>query len=253
MSFNYSRRWVMAGAHLTLSTIVVTIAAVIVFHLWFPPPYAAISGGLTLFTILVLVDMTAGPLLTAVVASPGKQRQELLRDLGVIVAIQLAALGYGIYAMALARPVALVFEIDRMRVVTAADIDPTLLSKARPEYRDLSWTGPRLLAAPKPTNPSELARSIDLALAGFDLGVVPPYWTEYDSNRPAVWNAARPVSMLIGKHPELKDNVEQIAGRSGLKSENLRFLPLLSKYASWVSIVAPNADLIGHLPVDGFF
>ena len=40
-----SRRVVAAGIHLLLSAIVAAIAALVVFLLWYSPPYAAISGG----------------------------------------------------------------------------------------------------------------------------------------------------------------------------------------------------------------
>jgi hypothetical protein len=30
-------------------------------------------------------------------------------------------------------------------------------------------------------------------------------------------------------------------------------LPLMSRQSSWVSLVAPGAKIVGHLPVDGFF
>jgi hypothetical protein len=42
----------------------------------------------------------------------------------VIALVQVAALAYGVYVMSLARPVVTIFEVDRMRVISAAEIDP---------------------------------------------------------------------------------------------------------------------------------
>jgi hypothetical protein len=90
--------------------------------------------------------------LTFAVFNRAKGWRHLRWDLAIIGVVQLAALAYGLYTVALVRPVAMVFEVDRFRVVTAADVPPEDLRKARPPYDALSWTGPPLLAtrAPEP-------------------------------------------------------------------------------------------------------
>lgn len=243
-----------AGAHLLASALVATIASFVVFKLWYPPPLSTIAGGSALFLILVSVDVTLGPALTAVIASPSKPRSEFVRDLAVIVVVQLSAFAYGLYTMALARPVALAFEVDRMRVVTAADVDPTLLDGAPPGLRELPWNGPRLLAAVKPKDATEQMRSIELGLAGVDLAMVPINWRPYAEHSVAAWRAARPVAQLIAKYPEQKNELARIASEAGVSPDGLRFLPLMSRQNSWITLLAaPDARVVGHLPVDGFF
>jgi hypothetical protein len=247
------RRLYLASLHLAASALVAVVVSLVVFQLWYPPPFAAISGGLVLMALLIGVDVVVGPALTAVAASPEKPRRELVRDLAIIISLQLAALSYGIYSLALARPIALVFEVDRMRVVTAADIEPTLLSLAPPALRNLSWAGPRLLAAPKPSDPAAQMRSIDLGLAGIDLAMDPRNWADYGLHRDAAWKAARPISVLLAKYPNLRPDVVRIASVAGLAPDSLRFLPLLSRHASWVTLLGPDARIVGHLPAEGFF
>ena len=53
----------------------------------------------------------------------------------VICTLQLVALGYGLWTMYLARPVYLVHEIDRFKVVTAADLAESDLSSAPAAFR----------------------------------------------------------------------------------------------------------------------
>ena len=65
------------------------------------------------------MDVVCGPLLTLVLASPRKSRRERWLDFSLIGLIQLAALAYGMHSVWVARPVALVFEVDRLVVVTA--------------------------------------------------------------------------------------------------------------------------------------
>ena len=75
------------------------LAAALVFGLWYPYPYREISGGRELFFIIVAVDVVMGPLLTFAVFNRKKPLKELKRDLGVIVLLQLAALGYGLWTV----------------------------------------------------------------------------------------------------------------------------------------------------------
>ena len=242
------------AVYLIASAVVAALAAALVFLVWYPSPHARLAGGTILFLLIVAVDVVMGPALTAVAASPGKGRAELTRDLAVIVVLQLAAFGYGLYTMALARPVALVFEIDRFRVVTAADIEPAALAEAAAGLQSFPWTGPRLIAAIKPTDPAEQMKAIELGMAGFDLSMQPKYWREYGPLADTAWKAARPVPVLLAKYPQMAAEVARIARDAGQPAQALRFLPLMSRQANWVTVLAePGAKVVGHLPVDGFF
>ena len=243
-----------ASIHLGLSAIVAALASCLVFFVWYPAPFATMAGGTHLFLLLVSVDVVMGPALTAVVASATKPRRELVRDLCTIVMLQLAAFGYGLYSMALARPVALVFEIAEFRVVTAAEIEAPSLKYAPVNLRALSWQGPRLIAAVKPTDSQELLRAVELSLAGIPLSAMPQYWRDYSAHTDAAWRAARPVAALLAKYPASKDALELIAASAGQSTSALRFLPLRARHAEWVAIIAaPDSRIVGHLPRDGFF
>jgi hypothetical protein len=247
------RRFAAAGIHLLISACVAAAAASVVLLIWYPPPYGTIAGGLGLFALLVSVDVILGPALTAVVASPGKPVRELRRDLAVIVMVQLAAFAYGVWSIALARPVYVSFEIDRFRVVTAADIEAQTLADAPAALRSLPWLGPKEIAAVKPTDLAEQERSIELGLAGFDLSVDPRNWRDYASQRDAAWKKARPVSLLLRKYPQQATAARDIAARAGQDLNALRFLPLMSRRAIWSAVIAaPDARIVGYLPVDGF-
>jgi hypothetical protein len=247
------RRFVAAAIHFLISACVAAVAAGVVFIIWYPSPFAAIAGGLGLFLLLVSVDVILGPTLTAIVASPGKPLPELRRDLVVIVAIQLAAFAYGIWSIAIARPVYVSFEIDRFRVVTAADIEAKTLADAPAALRSLPWLGPKEIAAVKPTDPAEQLRAIDLGLAGFDLSMVPKYWRDYSSQRDAAWKRARPVDALLAKYPRQAAAARDIAAHAGQDLNALRFLPLMARRAIWSAVIAPpDARIVGYLPVDGF-
>jgi hypothetical protein len=253
MLASWPRRVRVPALHLLFSTLVAIVAATLVFFLWYPCPFDALAGGIGLFGLLVSVDVVMGPMLSAVAASPKKPRRELRRDLLVIVILQLAAFTYGMQTIARARPVYLSFEVDRFRVVTAADIESKGLEDAPAPLRSLPWLGPKLIAAVKPTDAAEQARSIELGLAGFDLSMVPKYWREFSTQRDAAWKAARPVDQLLAKYPQQANAAHDLAARSGQDLKSLRFLPLMSRRASWSALIAaPDARIVGYLPVEGF-
>jgi hypothetical protein len=244
-----------AGAwHLLASGAVASAAALVVFLVWYPTPYAAIAGGFGLFALLMSVDTVLGPTLTALVASPTKPKAELRRDIALIIAVQLGAFAYGMNVIAQARPVFLSFEVDRMRVVTAADIEPKALASAPVEWRNLPWNGPKLIAAVKATNSADMVRSVTSALGGSDISTQPDRWRTFASQQDAAWRVARPVAALLARYPEESGRVEAFARQAGQPTSQLRWMPVLSRRASWVVLIAPpKAEVVGYLPIDGFF
>lgn len=248
------RRLRAAGIHLAISLAVAAPIAWVVFIVWYPAPFDLIAGGLALFALIVGVDVVMGPALTLVAAAPAKPLAELRRDLAVIGLLQLAALVYGLHAIAVARPVYLAFEVDRLRAVTAADIDDDMLAEAPEPWRRLPWTGPRLIAAVPPTGADDQVRSIELGLAGVDLAMVPANWRPFADQRDAAWARARPVAELLARYPEAGAAAREAASQAGLPVASLRFIPVVSRHSNGVALLAgPDFDIVAYLPLDGFF
>jgi hypothetical protein len=242
-------RWRLSLLHLAGSVGVVGLVTIVLLRLWFPAPYSKLSGGLELLALLLAVDVVVGPVLTAVASSPGKPSRVLARDLVVILAMQLAAFGYGLYTLAVARPVGLVFEVNHLRVISSADIDADLLRDAPADMRRLSWTGPLVFAAQKPTDGQQLLEAIDYGLAGVDLAMLPKHWRPYAALQTEVLKVAAPVAHLLAEHPKAKVEVQRFAGATGVPVDQLRVLPIRAPKADdWVALVAPpDARIIGLL------
>lgn len=234
--------------HLGASLLIALIAWWLVFRLWYPVPLSVLAGGSGLFTLLLLVDLVLGPTLTAVIANPKKPRRELWRDVSVIFAIQLAALAYGLYTVASARPVALVFEVDMFRLVTANEVQREQLALAEPGFQRLALGGPATIAAVKPSDPAEQLETIDLGLAGIHLAHLPKYWRSYDSQSPMAWANARPLDSqpILGK--KYASEIATLATRADVSVAELRVLPLMSRRAEGTVLLGPpNARVIGIL------
>ena len=146
--------------------------------------------------MLVAVDVIMGPLLTLTIFNLKKSKAELRRDLAVIGLLQLAALGYGLWTMAVARPVHLVFEIDRFRVVHAIDVPAELLIQAPAGLRNLPFTGPTLLSLREFKDPKESFDATMAALQGIALGARPDLWQSYEKAKPLITARAQPLTQL---------------------------------------------------------
>ena len=242
--------------HLLGSLLVAVLLAGLVFGIWYPHPYREMVGGTELFLLVMAVDVVCGPLLTAVLFNPAKPRKELLMDLGLVVLIQLAALAYGMYTVVQARPVYAVFEVDRIRVVTVADVDVEDWAKAKSPWNAPPWTGPELITVRSPISSEEKLASIDLAMSGKDVSVRPSFWKDWD-NRTAglMLQSSKSVPDLRKKLSGSQQALIDVAiSRSGLPEGRLRSLPMTSfKTTDWIALIdSQTAKPVAYAPVDGF-
>lgn len=253
-TINLRLRSKAAAIHLSGSALVAAAAAVLVYGVWYPFPYQVLAGGTGLFLLITSVDVVIGPCLTFAVFAPEKGLGRLKFDLCVIVALQLAALVYGLHTMFQARPVVLALETDRFRVVTAADVFADELRFAPASLRTLSWRGPLALRTVVPTDPQQSIEAVELALAGYDLGTRPRFWQPWDEvARGEVLLAARPLADLEKKYPARSDELRRIAQEKGISIDTLGFLPVLSKHADWVALVDRRVgEVVGFAPFDGY-
>ena len=246
-----------ALVHLGGSVLVAGLSAALVFGLWFPAPYDELAGGLFLWALIAVVDVVCGPLLTLIVFDRSKPRGELVRDIGFIALLQLAALGYGLYSVAQARPIYLAYEGDRFRLVSMADVDAGKLGEAPPELRSPGYGGPRLLGA-KLTESSDPAfqHSILLSIQGLPPAFRPSRWVAYESLLPQLHDALQPVAILKATHPDAATRIDQALNQHGLTEESAGFLPLNAAKADpldWVVIVQRDHGIPKvFLPLDGW-
>ena len=109
--------------HMSLSLVAFGIALYLILVHWYPGPLFHTSGGFQGVRIMILVDLVLGPLLTFIVFNPLKSRLEVSIDLGVIIAVQFAALAWGFYAVHSQRPIAVAYSNDAFYVTLMEDYD----------------------------------------------------------------------------------------------------------------------------------
>jgi hypothetical protein len=253
-SLDFARRAKAAAVHLLISLLVGLLAAGLVFGIWYPGVYRFLAGGRDLFWLVMAVDVVLGPLLTFAVFNLKKGWFHLRRDLTVIGSLQMAALIFGLMTVYAARPVALVFEVDRFRVVTAALVNTPELPKARPEYRQLPLSGPWLLGTRAPKDGAESNDALTTALqTGIDRAQRPQFWQPYADSIPDVLRRARPLSVLLARYPTLKPQVADALKDAEVNEASARFLPVMARGGDWVVVLDAKARLIHYALADGFF
>jgi hypothetical protein len=228
-------RWRASGLHLLISIAIAVAVLALMLSIWYPGPLFKASGGNDLLFILVAVDVIVGPLITLIVFRSGKRGLKF--DLAVIATMQIAALVYGMHAVYLARPAFIVFVGNQFQTVSAVDLDPEELAKARyPEFREPPLTGPLLAFAELPTDPKEIREFAILSLMGHDLQKFPRFFVPYEGRAGEVLASAWPLARMRPVEPQAAKVVDAWLAQSGTKEADVRYLPLRARRA-WLAVL----------------
>lgn len=219
--------------HLAFSLVIALLAISLVFRLWYPAPLHEALGATHIFLLLLLVDVTLGPLLTLLVFKVGKS--SLVMDLTIIACLQVAALGYGVWTVAEGRPVWIVFNVDRFDVVTALDIDQRELDKAF-EYGTAPWSGPQWVGASQPEDPEQRSRIVlEASLGGSDIAQRPNLYRPLGEMAEIIRQRAQPLEKLsdFNDATVVRDALQNWPGASA-------WVPLMARVKPMVVLLGEN-------------
>lgn len=220
-----------AGLHALVTFFVALAISCLVFIVWYPDGLAGYVGGTELYVLVLVVEVCLGPLMSVIVYSPEKCLRELRRDYAVILFVQLVALGYGLYATYISRPVYIVHVGDRLHVVSAVDLDSEDLAKAG-EFGTLSIDGPRLVCSEQPKDVGQRNALIFAAIAGKDIEFHPQYYRHCRAGE--IVQSALSADML--------DVVYSGGGESEMPPDGFyTWLPVVGRSGTWVKIF-PKGD-----------
>jgi hypothetical protein len=233
-------RYQAFGTHLLGSMLVALCSAALVFLLWYPGPLSSATGVTGIFLIILAVDVIVGPFITLIVFNPVKKpMRELRRDLAIVLALQLAALAYGLYTVHVARPVYVIYNVGRFDLVYANDLDDDQLKQvARPELRTLPWLGPQIIAARGPTDPKLRNELLMGSLSGgTDLPQMPQYYLPYAEEQANAVKRIQPMSALRELNKDAVAKVDALAHKYASRKAGIGFLPLRGKVEDLAVIV----------------
>ncbi len=240
--------------HFIISIIIAGLAAALIFGIWYRWPFSEMLGGRELFWLIVGVDVVSGPILTLVLWNPNKSRRELIQDVSLIIFLQAGALFYGVYTVAIARPVHLVFEVDRIRIVTASEIEASELLDATEGLRTLPWAGPTLISVRDPISNDELLKSVEQSMSGKEPSLRPSWWQSYGLKVPQILVRAKSLDALVQARPDQKYLIDVAVKKSGMPASELLWLPVTSaKSMEWVVFIEKSEGKpLAYAPIDGF-
>lgn len=226
------------GTHLAVSLVFALVSAGLVFMIWYPGLLAYASNVSSIFLILLSVDVTLGPLITLIIFNTKKK--ELKRDLAIVALIQLMALLYGLHTLFITRPVYLAFNTDRFDVVYANDIPEERLGKVtNPEFKNLPYFGPKVIASPLPDDPKlneELVMGV-ISGTGDDVQYMPQYYVPYTSQKAAVLKQAKPLNGLKSYNKDKAEKLQSLIEKYQLAKLEVGYIPVRGKANNLAMIV----------------
>lgn len=153
MSELWRFKWRAFFGHLVISLLIASISAYMVYQVWHPSPLAKAVGVSAIFLMMLSIDVILGPLLTLIVAAPRKKSLKL--DLTIIGMVQIVALGYGLYNIAISRPAYVAYDTGQFYLVQANELDKDALAKANAPYQSVGFGAPRWVQVAPPKNNAE--------------------------------------------------------------------------------------------------
>jgi hypothetical protein len=243
-------RWKAAAIHLSISAFIGVMVGILLFGVWYPPPFFHAAGADELILLLVSVDLTLGPLLTLVVFRSGKRGLKF--DLTLIGLVQSAALVYGLSVVLESRPVFLVGVLDRFVMVSANEItDEDLAQGKDAQFRSRSWTGPRLVGAEMPTDETERSDLMFSALEGRDVQNLPKYYRDYAQAGKSLLPKSKTLDSLRREKPQYRELVTRLLGNAGREESSVVWVPLITRKDDLIMLLdAKTAQPIQTLAID---
>jgi hypothetical protein len=236
--------------HYFSSLIIAAIVAIPMFGAWYPHPFRELAGGTELFLLIMGVDLVCGPILTLVLFNPTKPKRELVTDLGLVVLVQLAALAYGVWTLHVARPLYLVHEFDRFKVIALADVDAAELHKLPETLQPKFFKGPQTVGLREASKEEREKVMFESVQGGRDFGERPSFYAPYDATQAAkAYAKAKSTADFVKKYPNKQTEIEKLQIDSG--SELLRYLPIIARQ-DWIAVLNPKGEIVAYIEGDGF-
>ena len=147
-------------------------------------------------------------------------------SLSIVGMIQSAALGHGVWTVSVVRPVHLLLEFDRFRVIHANKVPEGLLAQTPVGIRAMPWKG-------------------------LELSARPDLWEPFAQARGRVLGAAK---LLLELRQRLRQQTvlfDRVIGQTDVPDRGLRYQPMVGRNSYWAVLLNANtAEIGGFLPLD---
>lgn len=192
-----SKRLKFFLSHLSISAVVALIVVGLVFFIWYPTPLATAVGVTQIFFMMLAIDVIVGPVLGLLVYKQGKK--SLKMDLSIIIALQISALGYGVYSIEQGRPVWLAYSVDRFELIRKNEVITGHIDQALIQYQHTSWFKPQYVTVQ--FAPDRKQREEDMfaeALDGISIAQKPERYVDFAQAKASIKQRAQSLTLLKG-------------------------------------------------------
>jgi len=212
--------------HLMISCVVVLVFLTVMTQFWYPDYFYEASAGWGVLKILLLVDLALGPLITLIIFKAGKPGLKF--DLGVIVALQIAALFYGGSIIYQNRPGYLVFAVDRFEIVSVTAVDENAISD--PALRRTSGNPIPIIYASLPEDKEASSKILfEVVSGGADIEMRPELYKSFEKNFDKVFMKGIDISTLVDADVEAGNRVREFVSGKNAKLSDFLYYPLVGK------------------------
>jgi hypothetical protein len=231
--------------HLLSSAVVLTLMLGCLYFGWYRWPGWYLTDVTRVVLVMVCVDVVLGPTLTLIIANKNKPRRELVRDIGIIVAVQLCALGYGSVSLWSGRPLYYAFSENVLQLVQAYDIDANEAKLGREQKPALAphwYSLPRWIWAPLPQDPDEREKIVAAAVTGGDDVIsMPRYFKPWEEGLPSLRSQLKKVDDVAYFGKREKDNLKVKMKAAGLPDDQLDTMPLTGRGHPLLAVFDPTS------------
>jgi hypothetical protein len=225
-----------AAIHSVVTAVILAATASVVYFVWYPNEFAKMLGGTNLLLIIGGVELCLGPLMSLVIYNSNKSLKELTIDYLVVGTLQVLALLYGLYSIALSRPVFLVFVKDRIEVVAAAELETAdLLAAKEKSFQSLPWLGPELICTESPVNLQEKSDLLISGLKGKDIQLLPKYYRKCFEGE-VMANAKTQDDLYVMTKISMNDLPSDMNDYRSFK-----WLPVVTRFNYWIVVYEGNS------------
>ncbi len=190
-----SKRLKFFLSHLSISLLIALLVVGLVFFIWYPSPLATAVGVTQIFLMMIAIDVIIGPLLGLLVYKEGKKTLKV--DLSIIIALQILALGYGVYSIEQGRPVWIAYNVDRFELVRKNEMIIDNIERVLPQFQHSSWFKPQYVSVQFAKDAT--TRSDDMfaeALGGISLAQKPERYVDFSKATTQLKQRAKSLDML---------------------------------------------------------
>jgi hypothetical protein len=232
------------GLHLLASACVLSLILGTLYVGWYRWPGWYLTDVTQVVIVMAGVDVVVGPLLTFIIARASKPRRELVRDVSMIVAVQLCALIYGTMSLWNGRPLYYAYSETVLQLVQAYDIEAEesdLGRRQNPEFAPHWYSVPRWIWAPLPQDTDARQKIVTSAITGGDDVIsMPQYFKSWEQGTPALRKQLKHVDDVAYFAGSDKKKLKERMRAAGFATDQLNSIPLTGRGRPLLAVFDPT-------------